>query len=156
MIHSLFATNSSRGGTDLVRTPTFYVFKLFVPHHTRGAKWAPSDLSSETINGNGRTFPVVTSGVTVNDDGQVHVSLVNVDLVNTRDVTITLDSVAAGYVVESAQVITGQAKDSFNDFGQGEAVNIQALPDANYEICAKKLKATLPSKSVVMLTLNSP
>jgi len=32
-------------------------------------------------------------------------------------------------------------------------VNVQALPDTSYQACAKKLKITLPSKSIVMLTL---
>ena len=42
VIHSLFLTNAASGGQDLVKTPTFYVFKMFVPHHTNGAKWAPN------------------------------------------------------------------------------------------------------------------
>jgi alpha-L-arabinofuranosidase len=97
---------------------------------------------------------VLTSGATANDAGQLHLSFVNVDLNDTRDVTVTINGATAGYVVESAQLITGQAKDSFNDFGRAEAVNIQTLPDTSYQICAKKLKVTLPSKSIVMLTLD--
>lgn len=154
VIHSLFATNSSSGGTDLVKTPTFYVFKMFLPHHVNGARWTPLTLESETITGNGQTFPVLSSAASVDDDGRVHVSLVNVDLVESRSVTIRLDSAVGGYEVARAEVLTGPAKDSFNDFGQAETVNIQALPAAEYAICGKKLEVTLPSKSVVLLTLS--
>ena len=53
----------------------------------------------------------------------------------------------------SAQVVTGPAKDSYNDFGQPEVVNIQPLDASSYQLCGRKLKVTLPTKSVVMLTL---
>ncbi len=154
VIQSLFLTNSSSGGTDLVKTPTFYVFKMFVPHHTNNAKLAPVTLTSEKITGNGQTFNVVSSAATTNDAGQVNISFANVDLVNARDVTITLESATARYAMASAQVITGPAKDSFNDFGQPETVNIQTLPATSYQLCGKKLKVTLPSKSVVTVRLD--
>jgi alpha-L-arabinofuranosidase len=68
-------------------------------------------------------------------------------------VTVTLDSSLVGYTIASAQVITGPARDSYNDFGQPEAVSLQPLADTRYDICKKKLEVTLPSKSVVMLSL---
>jgi alpha-N-arabinofuranosidase len=153
VIHSLFLTNASTGGKDLVKTPTFYVFKMLKPHHTDNAKWAPITLSSEKITGNGKTFSVISSGATVNDTGQVHINLANVDLAKTHDVTVTLTSSTASYFISKAEVITGPAKDSFNDFGKAEVVNIQPLADASYQACGKKAKVTLPSKSIVMLTL---
>ena len=153
VIHSLFLTNSANGGSDLVKTPTFYVFKLMVPHHTNNARYAPVTLSSEQINEGGHTFGVVSSAATVNDAGQVNISLANVDLTNTRDVTITLDSATADYAVASAEVVTGPAKDSYNDFGQAEVVNIQTLDASSYDFCGRKVRVTLPTKSVVMLTL---
>jgi alpha-N-arabinofuranosidase len=154
VIHSLFLTNSSSSGKDLVKTPTFYVWKMFVPHHTNNAKWAPNTLSSEKITGNSKTFSVLSSGATVNDAGQVSINLANVDLTKTHDVTITLTSSAGSYSLAKAEVITGPAKDSYNDFGKAETVNIQALAATSYQACGKKLKVTLPSKSVVMLTLD--
>ncbi|MGD8860259.1 MAG: alpha-L-arabinofuranosidase C-terminal domain-containing protein [Myxococcales bacterium] len=153
VIHSLFLTNSSSGGTDLVKTPTFYVFELFVPHHTRGARLAPQVLSVENIDAGGRSFPVLSSTATVNDAGEVHVSLVNVDLAATRNVTVTVDSAEVGYTLDDAQVITGPARDSHNDFGVAETVNIQPLDPASYEACGKRLRASLPPRSVVMFSL---
>ncbi len=55
--------------------------------------------------------------------------------------------------VTSAQIITGPAKDSFNDFNQAENVNIQALAASSCTISGKSLRVTLPSKSVAMLVL---
>jgi alpha-L-arabinofuranosidase len=154
VIQSLFLTNSSSGGMDLVKTPTFYVFKMLIPHHTNNAKLAPTTLMSQRISGNSQMFNVVSATATTNDAGQVNVSLVNLDLTATRDVTITIEGPATRYALAAAQVITGPAKDTFNDFGQAERVNIQPLASTGYQLCGRKLKVTLPSKSVVMFRLD--
>ncbi len=60
VIHSLFFTRAADAA--LVKTPAFYVFKMFVPHHSSGAKWAPNTLASENITGNGATFPGAVGG----------------------------------------------------------------------------------------------
>jgi alpha-L-arabinofuranosidase len=64
-----------------------------------------------------------------------------------------VNSSQTGYTPTSAQVITGPAKDSVNDFGQAETVNIQTLPAANCTFSGTSLQVTLPSKSVVMIVL---
>jgi alpha-N-arabinofuranosidase len=153
VIHSLFLTNTVSGGTDFVKTPTFYVFKMYLPHHVNGAAWVPNTLASETVTGNAQTFSSLSAGTTVDADGAVNVSLVNVDLVNSRTIDITLDSEWASYGVTSAEVITGPEKDTFNDFGQPEAVNIQPLDAAAVQACGRRVSVTLPAKSVAMLRL---
>jgi alpha-N-arabinofuranosidase len=151
VIQSLFLTRQGDGA--LVKTPTFYVFKMFLPHHTANARWAPHALNSEMINGNNTDFPVLSSGATVDDTGAVNISLVNVDLVNTRSIDITLNSSTTSYFLTSAQVVTGEAKDTYNDFGQPERVNIQPLAAENVAACGRSISVSLPSKSVVMLRL---
>jgi alpha-N-arabinofuranosidase len=151
VIHSLFLTRQSDGA--LVKTPTFYVFKMFAPHHTANARWAPNTLTSQNIQGNGASFPVLSSGASVDDSGAVNISLVNVDLNNTRSVDVTLDSDTTQYVLSRAQVITGAAKDTYNDFAQPERVNVQAFNPESVQACGRSLSIELPSKSVVMLRL---
>lgn len=98
VIHSLFLTRQSDGA--LVKTPAFYVFKMFVPHHTSAAMWAPHTLDSENITGNNTTFPVLSAGTSVDSAGRVNVSLANVDLVNSRTLEITLNGGASSYNVD--------------------------------------------------------
>jgi len=50
-------------------------------------------------------------------------------------------------------VITGSAKDSYNDYAQTETVNIQTLAGSSCSISGKTLQVTVPAKSVVMLVL---
>jgi len=152
VIHSLFLTRASDAA--LVRTPTFHLFKLFLPHHSAGARWVLHTLVSENIQGNNTSFPALSSGATVDDAGGINLSLVNVDLANSRTIDITLNGGAASYAVSSAQVLTGAAKDTFNDFGQPEAVSAQPLASSSYEACGGSLRVNLPSKSVVMLRLD--
>ena len=127
---------------------------LLYQHHQNGATWVANTLTSESITGNAQTFSVLSAGTTVDAAGGVNVSLVNVDLVNSRTVDITLDSDWASYGVSSAQVITGAEKDTYNDFGQPEAVNIQPLDAAAFQACGKRLSVTLPAKSVAMFRLD--
>jgi alpha-N-arabinofuranosidase len=152
VIHSLFLTRASDG--LLVKTPTFYVWKMLVPHHTSGAKWAPNTLTSEKISAGSTSFPVLSAGTTVDSSGHVNISIANVDLTKTRSIQITLNSSRAEYAVASAQLLTGAAKDTYNDFGKSEQIKIQDLPTSNYSICQKTLNVTLPPKSVIMLVLN--
>lgn len=151
VIHSLLLTRSS--DSALVKTPTFYLFKMFLPHHSSGAMWAPSTLKSETITGNSQTFPVLSAGTSVDSQGHVNISLANVDLVNARTIQITLSGGKSAYAVSTAQVITGPAKDSYNDYGQTEKVNIQTLGGSSCSISGKSLQVTLPAKSVALLVL---
>jgi hypothetical protein len=55
--------------------------------------------------------------------------------------------------VSTAQLLTGPAKDSYNDYAQTEKVNIQALGSSSCSIAGKILQVTLPAKSVAMLVL---
>jgi alpha-L-arabinofuranosidase len=149
VIHSLMLTKDAA----LVKTPTFYVFKMFLPHHRSNAKYAESTLKSENITGNGKSFPVLSTVASVDDQGHVNVSLANVDLVNSRTIQITLSGGKAAYDVTTAQVITGPAKDSYNDFGKAEVVNIQSFDTSKCSLSGKTLQVTLPPKSVVMVVL---
>ncbi len=151
VIHSLLLTRSS--DSALVKTPTFYVFKMFLPHHRSNAKSAPNTLTSENITGNGQTFPVLSAGTSVDDQGHVNISLVNVDLVNTRTIQVTINSSKSAYSASVAQVITGPAKDSYNDYAKTEVVNIQTLDPSSCSVSGKTLRVTLPAKSVVMVIL---
>jgi alpha-N-arabinofuranosidase len=149
VIHSIMLTKD----TALVKTPTFYVFKMFLPHHRSNAKWAPNTLKSENITGGGKSFPVLSAGTSVDDQGRVNISLANVDLVNTRTIQITLSGGKTAYDLTTAQIITGPAKDSYNDFGKTETVNIKSLDTAACSLSGKTLQVTLPAKSVVMVVL---
>ena len=140
----------------MVKTTSFYVFKMYKPHHTDNAKFAPITASNfNNVNGN---VPSGNAAATVDDNGIVNISITNVDLASTHDVTVTLTSDAEKYTVKSAEVVTGPALNSGNDFGKDEVVNIKTLDESNYSLEdeGKTLKVTMPTKSVVMVRLQPP
>jgi alpha-L-arabinofuranosidase len=147
-IHSVININTSG---VMVKTPAFYVFKMYKPHHANGAKFAP--MSAATFeNANGST-PIGNAAASVDAGSYVNVSLVNNDLSATRKVTVNLTSSHAGYNVVSAEVVTGSTYTSFNDFGKAEEVNIKTLDAGAYSISGKTLSVTMPKISVVMIRL---
>jgi alpha-N-arabinofuranosidase len=151
VIHSLILTRGS--DSAMVKTPTLYVFKMFLPHHRSNAKWAPNTLKSENITGAGKQFPVLSAGTSVDDQGRVNISLANVDLTNPRTIQVTISGGKSAYDAAVAQVITASAKDAYNDYGKTENVNIQTLSPTSCSISGKTLQITLPAKSVVMVIL---
>ncbi len=153
VIQSLMNINSSK---VMVKTPTFYVFKLFKPHHTNGAKLVPITAQSfENVNGGGTNMQAVTTVTTVDKSGVINMSFTNVDLSATRKVNATITTTAKEIKVLSAEVITGESHSAANDFGQTEKVNIQTLPTSAYTLNDKALSVTLPSKSIVMIRLQT-
>lgn len=150
VIHSLMNINTSR---VMFKTPTFYVFKMFIPHHANGAKMAPVTASNwQNVN----NIQAVTAFASIDTLGMVNISFTNVDMSATHAVTVTLTSSATSYSVKSAEVITGNEINSCNEFGQGEQVNIKTLDASSYNLEGKTLSVTLPSKSVVMMRLEPP
>jgi alpha-N-arabinofuranosidase len=154
VIHSLININTSG---VFVKTPTFYVFKMFKPHHINNAKLVPVTASNiQTVIGGGATMAAVTAFASVDSTGVVNISFTNVDLTDTRKVTVTLTSGKPSYTIRSAEVVTGSAINSCNDFGAAEQVNIKTLEASSYSINGKTLSVTLPTKSIVMIRLEPP
>jgi alpha-N-arabinofuranosidase len=148
VIQSIININTSG---VMVKTPTFYVFKLYKPHHANGAKSIPITASAfENANG---SVPAISAAASVDAGGFVNVSLTNCDLSATRKVTVTLTSSHAEYRVVSAEVVTGSEYTTTNPFGNAEQVNIQPLAASTYSVSGKTLTVTMPKTSVVMIRL---
>jgi alpha-L-arabinofuranosidase len=161
VIHSLLNISTSN---VMIRTPTFYVFKMFKPHHEHGAKWVP--ITSPTIQTTTQStavsgsvdLPVLTVGSTVDTNGRVNISVNNIDLNASRQITINLTSNQPQYILDSAQIVTGPAMNSNNPFGGAETVNLQNFAASNFTLTnsGKTLTATLPARSIVMFRLKTP
>ncbi|NLG19655.1 MAG: T9SS type A sorting domain-containing protein [Fibrobacter sp.] len=151
VIHSIMNVNNSG---VMVKTPTFYVFKMLKPHHINNAKFLPMSASNiQTVNGGGTNMKVLNAAATVDDGDTVNISLTNIDLTTARQVRVTLNSSKEAYTVKSAEVVTGSNINSCNNFSAPEQVNVKTLPASEYSIDGKTLTANLPTKSVAMFRL---
>ncbi len=152
VIHSLFLTRIN-GDLALVKTPTFYIFKMFMPHHSAGAKWAPNTVTTGNLGG----VSLMSAGTTVDTLGHVNVSISNIDTVKSDTVHINLTAGGSSYSITNAQIITGPAKNSYNDFDSTEKVNIQTLAATNYSMSTGTTATVImPKMSIIMLQFSPP
>ncbi|MBN1307463.1 MAG: hypothetical protein JXA18_06075 [Chitinispirillaceae bacterium] len=142
-IHAWFLTNPSSGA--LIKTPTFYVFKMYVPHHN--ARMVPATLSCSKVN----NLNVLTASASVDKSDVLHISVNNIHATATQTLTITLNG--GSYNAVSGQIVNGPAITSYNDYNKAEAVNLQDFASSNYSLSGNTVTVTLPAHSVVMLTL---
>jgi alpha-N-arabinofuranosidase len=148
-IQSFFLTKNPPTA-DLIKTPTFYTYKLYKPH--QNATMIPRTLNCGNVSS--KNLKTLTASASIDSTKKVHISITNIDIANSQKLTITL----SGYTFENAsgEVITGPTFNSINDYGS-EIVNIKQLPDANIVKNGNTgLTVTIPAHSVVMLTLSSP
>lgn len=133
---------------QMVLTPTYYVFKMYVPH--QDAKLIPLSVNTtyRKVRDN-RLVPVI-SATASEKDGKVAISLVNTDLNEPCEIDIPLGNIKAKNV--KGEILTSANIADYNDFGQPEKVTLKAFNGA--KINKGSLKLTLPAKSIVTLQLD--
>ncbi|HPG41489.1 MAG TPA: alpha-L-arabinofuranosidase C-terminal domain-containing protein [bacterium] len=135
---------------QIVKTPTFYVFKMFKVH--QDATMLPLDIQCEDYKFEKEQVPAVSASASRDAQGKVHISLANMN--PNKNIELSIDVRGAAKFAKSAgEIITGPAMNSYNDFGKPEQVNIQAFKD--FKIKDNSLVINLPSKSVVTLELSN-
>lgn len=133
----------------MVLTPTYYVFKMYVPH--QDARLIPLDIKTPVRKvRDGRKVPVI-SATASEKNGKVTISLTNTDLTENFDIRLPLEKIKAGKVVK-AEILTAADIHDYNNFGEPEKVTLKPFDDAS--IADGTLTVALPAKSIVTLTLD--
>ena len=147
-INVLQAVILTEGG-KMVLTPTYHVFKMYKVH--QDAKLLPSHLISEDYAMDGRKIPALSSSVSEDKEGKIHVSITNLN--PDKEITLALELVGKSFEkVRSASVLTAPEYNSFNAFDQPEVV--KPVDFVNFKkISASLLQVVVPSKSVVVLEI---
>jgi alpha-L-arabinofuranosidase len=135
-------------GDKMVKTPSFYVFKMYNVHHD--ALMLPLDMNAETYSSDDQSIPTLSASASKNKAGEINITIANVNPEKNAGTTISLDT-KGNFDVINAKVITADQMNALNDFDRKEAVTIQDFK--NYKIKGTDLSADLPAKSVVLLTL---
>lgn len=134
-------------GSDMVLTPTYYVFKMYTPH--QNATFIPLDVRSESrqVRGN-RTIKTVSATASMKDE-ELNITLTNVDLKNKNRVIIPLDGKKIR--MDKAEILTAKDIKDHNDFGKKEKVSLTAFEGAKFK--DGNIELTLPPSSVVNLKM---
>jgi alpha-L-arabinofuranosidase len=136
-------------GDQLVKTPTFYVFKMYMVH--REATMLPIDIKCENYTFDGNTLPSVSASASKDSTGKIHVSLANINPHKNIEVKVDLRG-SNNLKNNSGEIITANNMNDYNDFGNPEKVNIKNFSD--FQLQDNILKVNLPAKSVVTIEMN--
>ena len=134
--------------TELVKTPTFYVFKMYKVHFD--ALMLPVEVKAEKYGDAENDFPTLSVSASKNDNNEINITLANVTYDRDLSTTIDLNGMDK-YSVKTTEIITAEKMNSYNDFRKDEKVNISEFKGVEKE--GNNLKLNIPSKSVVLISL---
>lgn len=130
----------------MVLTPTYHVFEMYNVH--QDATFLPLDLQCERkiVRGD-RIVPMVSATASRNKEGVVHISLSNVDLTESQDITLSLGDMSIKSV--TGRILTSESIDDYNSFEHSDVVVPKDFKGA--KIQKNGLQVNLPAKSIVVL-----
>ena len=132
----------------MVKTPTYYVFEMYKVH--QNSELLPMHVEAAEYTHNDESVPAISSSASRDDEGRVHITISNLDAGQAQDVEIDLRG-ADVEEVSNGRILTAEKVNSYNTFDNPDAVTPAGFED--YEFDGGNLSMKLPSKSVVLLTL---
>ena len=133
-------------GGKMLKTPTYYVFKMFAGH--QGATLLESSMDFEEVGTFDRKVPDLTQSASMKDDGTVTVTLNNLSLTDDNEVKIVLGG--KKIVSMTGELLDAEA-DAYNDFDQEEDVTPVTFTD--FELKDGEAIVKIPASSVLALNL---
>jgi len=135
-------------GDKLIKTPTFYVFKMYKVHQDQTL--LPIHVNCEDYVFDGEAIPGISVSASKSDAGKIHLSLCNFNPNRSSDIEIELRGVD-GVARVRGEIITAPAMNDYNEFGKPEKVAIGSY--SAFKFSKNLLKLSLPCKSVVTLEI---
>lgn len=129
----------------MITTPTYHVMKMYSVH--QDAKLLPIDFKSPSYVFEGQSIPAVSASASKDQNGSVHISLVNIDPVNKNKIEIDVKDL--GVKGFSGSVITASKLQDYNSFENPNKIVPVAFK--GFENKKGKLEITLPPYSVLVL-----
>jgi alpha-N-arabinofuranosidase len=144
VLQSMILTNDK----GMVLTPTYHVFEMYKGFQE--ATFLPADVTTDsmTVRDN-RTIPTVSVSAAREKNGTIIMSLVNVNLNKSQEMTIKLDGSKAKSV--KGRILTSKNITDYNDFDNPNVVAPVSFNSAT--VTKDGLKVKLPAKSIVVLEL---
>ena len=131
-------------GPKMVLTPTYQVYRMYVPFHD--ATLVPASFDAGTYDFGNIHLPAVDAVAARDGSGRLWLSLVNVDPNRPASIAVTIDGVVARDA--SGEVLTAAAVDAHNSFDQ--ARNVVPRPFSG-RVAGGQLSFDLPPKSVAVV-----
>jgi alpha-N-arabinofuranosidase len=133
---------------NMLVTPTYHVFGMYKVHHD--AELLPVSVDCVDYAYGDESLPAVSASASRDAQGQVHLSLCNLD--PHRSLSLSCEIRGAAMTGVDGQALTAEAMQAHNTFEQPDAVKPCSFDGAKIE--GERLSVNLPSKSVVVLSLH--
>lgn len=130
---------------QLVLTPTYHVFEMYVPHHD--AVLLPSEMTCADYALEDCRIPSLDASASRAGDGSIAITLANLDPNRPRELAVELAGAKAKSV--SGRILTADAMNACNTFDRSDRV--QPAPFDGARISDAGLAVVLPARSVVTL-----
>ena len=135
-------------GERLVKTPTWQVFKMYLPHHE--SERIRTSLSAPTIDAECGEIPMISQSMSVKD-GKVFLTVTNLSL--TEDCELLLDPEVGSICAPEAKIINSADIHDYNDFDGTTPVTVKDYSGFTSE--NGRLKLIVPAHSVVSVSFGS-
>jgi alpha-L-arabinofuranosidase len=135
-------------GRRMVLTPTYYVYRMYVPF--QGATYLPVRIDAPSYRYGSIVLPSVDATAARDSAGTIHLALVNIDPHHAVSVTARIEGASAR--AASGQVLTAAAMDAHNTFEHPDAIRPQAFTGRSGG--PDELVFRLPPKSVAVVAVH--
>ncbi|MDX2432240.1 MAG: alpha-N-arabinofuranosidase [Bacteroides sp.] len=124
-------------GEKMMLTPTYHIYDMYKVHHD--ATLLPLDLASPDYKFGDQSLPAVQASASLDKEGKIHISIVNIDPQNSRETVINL--LASELKNVSASILSSVEMNSHNTF------------ENPGEVVVKEFKAVKMKKGIISLEL---
>ncbi len=131
----------------IILTPTYHVMNMYKVH--QDATLIPMNLKTEDYVFGTKKLPAISASASKDASGKVHVSLTNIDMNKSHQITVDLRGDAFSKV--SGTILVSEKIQDHNTFQNPSKVKPASFTGA--KLSQNKLTITLPAASVVVLEL---
>lgn len=134
-------------GEKMLLTPTYHVFDMFKVH--QDATLLEINVNTNEYEFAGETLPQTSVSASKDDEGKIHMSLVNLDHKNHADFSLELRGINMTNKVASGTILTADQMDAHNIFDYPDRVKPEEFTE--FKINNQEIVTTLPPMSIVVL-----
>ena len=143
VLQAVILTNKEK----MILTPTYYVMEMYNVH--QDATLLPITLTVNDYILNGEKLPAVSASASKDSLGVIHISLVNIDPLQSQKISVVLKSETKKNL--SGRILTSKKLQDYNSFTESEKIKPATFNNASID--KNVLTVTLPPMAVVVLTI---
>lgn len=132
-------------GEKMLLTPTYHVMKMYNVH--QDAKQLQVSFDGPTYNFEGEKLPAISASASKNKEGEVHVSLVNIDAHKSHTINLSLDQFGANKL--TGTILSSKDLQDHNSFEAPEMIKPRELKSIKVKKGVAEIE--LPPFSVLVL-----